>query len=350
MNSVKRALPWTIRIIVSFLFLLSAAAKLYPSPYFALSTFEVKQLYPMGFSEDLAAYFSRTLIGIELALGVLMLLPFYLKRIVIPTTALMLLIFIAHLTIEILTIGNTGNCGCFGSLMPMTPLQAVIKNIFSVGLLALLFRMQKTADKKQFLPMLNVVLASVLIVFVLGMKKSSGKSKPMASNIEIDSSVNNAEESIDTVKDLTVKDTLKVLVNPGPKKKKSGFASIFPKIDEGKKILCFFAPDCDHCRATGKLLTKLKKENKDFPKIQIIFMDEAPEVIPDFFKFAGAEYPYYVMDIIEFWKNLGKDGTISRDVPGVMYLWNGNLQKLYHGTEAKQFNADSFKKLLAKEK
>jgi thiol-disulfide isomerase/thioredoxin len=350
MNSVKRALPWTIRIIVSFLFLLSAVAKLYPSPYFALSTFEVKQLYPMGFSEDLAAYFSRTLIGIELSLGILLLLPYYLKRMVIPATALMLLIFIAHLTIEILTVGNTGNCGCFGSLMPMTPLQAVIKNIFSVGLLAVLFRMQKTADKKQFLPILNVVLASVLIVFVLGMKKSSGKSKPMASNIEIDSSVNNAEESIDSVKDLTVEDTLKVLVNPGPKKKKSGFASIFPKIDEGKKILCFFAPDCDHCRATGKLLTKLKKENKDFPKIQIIFMDEAPEVIPDFFKFAGAEYPYYVMDIIEFWKNLGKDGTISRDVPGVMYLWNGNLQKLYHGTEAKQFSADSFKKLIAKEK
>ena len=58
MESIKRALPWTIRITVSFLFLLSAAAKLYPSPYFALSTFEVQQLYPMGFSEDLAAYFT----------------------------------------------------------------------------------------------------------------------------------------------------------------------------------------------------------------------------------------------------------------------------------------------------
>ena len=346
MNSVNRALPWTIRITVSFLFLLSAVAKLYPSPYFALATFEVQQLYPMGFSEDLAAYFSRTLIGVELALGILLLLPFYLKRIVIPATALMLLIFIIHLTIEILTAGNKGNCGCFGSLMPMTPLQAVIKNIISIGLLAVLYKMYKAEDKKQFLPMLNVVLASVLIVFMLGMKRSSGNTTPNTTESPTptaDTIVN----KVDTVNKVTVVDTLKVVENPGPTKKKSGYASIFPKIDEGKKILCFFAPDCDHCRATGKLLTKLKKENKDFPKIQIIFMDEAPEVIPDFFKFAGAEYPYIVMDIIEFWKRLGKDGKVSRSVPGVMYLWNGNVQKLYHGTEGKQFNAKSLKKLLA---
>jgi thiol-disulfide isomerase/thioredoxin len=197
--------------------------------------------------------------------------------------------------------------------------------------------------------MLNVVLASVLIVFMLGMKRSSGNTTPNTTESPTptaDTIVN----KVDTVNKVTVVDTLKVVENPGPTKKKSGYASIFPKIDEGKKILCFFAPDCDHCRATGKLLTKLKKENKDFPKIQIIFMDEAPEVIPDFFKFAGAEYPYIVMDIIEFWKRLGKDGKVSRSVPGVMYLWNGNVQKLYHGTEGKQFNAKSLKKLLANEK
>ena len=66
MKSIKQALPWTIRIGVSTLFLLSAVAKLYPTPYFALTTFEVKQLVPMGFSDSLAAYFSRILIGVEL--------------------------------------------------------------------------------------------------------------------------------------------------------------------------------------------------------------------------------------------------------------------------------------------
>ena len=74
----KENLSWILRLIISALFLLSAVAKLYPSPYFAISTFEVKQLYPLGFSEGFAPYFSRILIGIEFALGIAILLKDYL--------------------------------------------------------------------------------------------------------------------------------------------------------------------------------------------------------------------------------------------------------------------------------
>ena len=103
----------SVRIILSALFLVSAAAKLYPSPYFALTTFEMKQLLPMGFTETTAAYFSRTLIGCELALGILLLQPHYFKRLVLPMSFLILFIFSSHLSYEIITTGNKGNCGCF---------------------------------------------------------------------------------------------------------------------------------------------------------------------------------------------------------------------------------------------
>ena len=66
MTAKEKYVPIAIRISISFLFLLSAVAKLYPSPYFAISTFEVKQLYPLGFSADVAPFFSRILIGIEI--------------------------------------------------------------------------------------------------------------------------------------------------------------------------------------------------------------------------------------------------------------------------------------------
>ncbi len=78
----------------------------------------------MGFNEDFAAYFSRILIGIELGLGVLILQPHYLKKLIVPGTFLMLVVFIIELAYEIVTGGNSGNCGCFGSLLPMTPLEA----------------------------------------------------------------------------------------------------------------------------------------------------------------------------------------------------------------------------------
>ena len=78
MEAKKNYISWSIRIVVSALFILSALAKLskgqlLDSPYFAISTFEVKQLYTLGFSESIAPYFSRTLIGIEMALGLLLL-------------------------------------------------------------------------------------------------------------------------------------------------------------------------------------------------------------------------------------------------------------------------------------
>src|SRR5205814_123197 len=133
-------LPWTIRILISFLFLLSAVAKMYPSPYFAISTFEVKQLYPMGFNETFASYFSRILIGLEIGLGILILQSNYLKKLIVPGTFLMLAVFVVELTVEsIMNGGNSGNCGCFGSLLPMTPIEAIVKNIVSMSMLGYLY-------------------------------------------------------------------------------------------------------------------------------------------------------------------------------------------------------------------
>ena len=96
--------------------------------------------------------------------------------------------------------------------------------------------------------------------------------------------------------------------------------------------------------ATAKELTELKKADPNFPDIQMIFMDEAAEEIPKFFKFAGAEYPNLVLDIIAFWGAIGK----TNDTPGVVYLWNGNVQKFYNGTEKDKFNKVEFKNIVKK--
>jgi uncharacterized membrane protein YphA (DoxX/SURF4 family) len=168
MENFRKYLPWALRIIVAFLFIISAVAKLYPSPYFAISTFEVKQLYPMGFSEDMAAYFSRILIGIEFALGLLLLQPHYLKRLVIPATSLLLIVFIVHLAITTFSGGNSGNCGCFGELLPMTPVEAIIKNIIALAMLIWLYiLLPKEFDRRNFWVLTTVTFASILAIFML---------------------------------------------------------------------------------------------------------------------------------------------------------------------------------------
>ncbi|MEY4658588.1 MAG: TlpA family protein disulfide reductase [Crocinitomicaceae bacterium] len=337
MNKSLNISSWSIRAIVAGLFLISALGKIYPDPsmYGTISTFEVQQLYPMGFSELLAKYFSRSLIGIEFALGFLLLFPFNLKKWVIPSIILMLSVFCIHLTIEIITKGNSGNCGCFGSLLPMTPLQAIVKNLLSIGLLVVLvWKLDEVLPKKSnYLAMTNVVTACVLAMFMLVplFKKpatSSEASLPSIPHSHV-TVVTPAAGSDNSVQTLTPADTTKAKLPEGPKQKKSGFAKYYANIDQGKKILCFFAPSCEHCQATAKELTDMRKSIPDFPEMQILFMDEAPEEIPNFFKFAGASYPYKVIEIIEFWNAIGNE----KNVPGVCYLWNGNVMKFYEGPE-----------------
>ena len=355
MQNVKKYFPWFVRILISGLFLLSAFAKIYPDPsfYFSITAFEFKQLVPMGFTMETAVYFSRIIIGIEFAIGILLLFPYNIKKFIIPATILMLAVFSVHLIIEILTGGNQGNCGCFGALLPMTPLQALIKNLLSIGLLTLvLYKFSnELVEKNNFLITTNITTLCILALFMLIPIQKKTTVSPSPTGYTEDTTIVKDSIIVKQITDSTKKDdvvikdtTKKIIVVAGPKKVKSIYSKYFPKIDDGKKILCFFAPTCDHCMATAKELTELKKADPNFPDIQMIFMDEAAEEIPKFFKFAGAEYPNLVLDIIAFWGAIGK----MNETPGVVYLWNGNVQKFYNGTEKDKFNKVEFKNIVKK--
>jgi hypothetical protein len=345
-------ISWILRLIISALFIVSAVAKLYPSPYFAISTFEVKQLYPLGFSEGFAPYFSRILIGIEFALGIAILLKDYLKKITIPATILLLSVFVIHLSYTTFVSGNAGNCGCFGELLPMTPVEAIIKNIIAIGLLIWLFKILPADKKSNFWLLKSVGLGCILALFMLA------PIRPVAEVIEepISEIQDNLGVVVDTSALLTIeepktvitKDTIKKAdekkTEDAPKKVKSGYEKYFPGIDNDKKILCYFVPGCDHCMDTAKELNEMLKKDKNFPPIYVIFMNEEPEKIPTFFEFAGTKFPYKMIDVIPFWTELG-DG---RDTPGVKYLWNGNEFKYYDGINENKFNGAEFKKLIKK--
>lgn len=359
-TSTKNILAWTLRIVVGLLFIVSALAKLskselLDSPYFAISTFEVKQLYTLGFSQTIAPYFSRILIGIELALGILLLQKHYLKRFIVPITVVMLLVFIFHLSYLIMTNGNSGNCGCFGELIPMTPAESIVKNIIAIGLLAgLCFLLPKENEKHNFWILALGLILPIAALFILVPIRSTNENpytvSPVIDSLKIDSTA----IPIDTVtadKPIAVikKDSLKEDTDnsPEPKKIKSGYAKFYPNIDNGKQLLCFFVPGCDHCQLAAKELTELRKKDKNFPPVSIIFMNEEPEKIPEFFSIAGAQYPYKIIEIIPFYDLMGE----NKNTPGVKYLWNGNEVKYWYNSEGEhQFHGSQLPPLLSKTK
>lgn len=348
MSKIKNILPWSIRIIISFLFLLSAIAKLYPSPDMGIYLFEIKQLVPLGIDICYAPYFSRFLIATEVAIGIAILQPHFLKRFVVPVATLMLIVFSIHLTYTIFSAGNSGNCGCFGELIPMSPFQALVKNIIGIALLAYLYFNCSDREKgKNSFSLLSLLYIGITLLMFLLLPFCPCSCNSDSKEVIIkDDAIDLSDDSVIVSDSISKTDT--IIKKPidikdlGPKKRRSKYRQHVRGIDEGKKILCFFSPGCGHCQDAVIEISKLSKQRKDFPEVYIIFMDEEAEKIPQFIKKSGRKFSYKKMDIASFY---GLMGT-TKDTPGVVYLWNGNVRAFFDGPIESSKNAFTSKKLL----
>ncbi len=400
----KNAIAWIIRIVIFILFLVSALAKMYKSivpleP--SIWGFE-KQLVDLGICDWCwAHYLARIIIGIELALAFAILQPHLLKKIVIPVTIALLAAFCIHLGIQMAELGifADSNCGCFGELIPMTPFEAFVKNIIAIGLLVWLFKLLPT-KKESWRNMINLIaifLACALFMFIAFPFCPCGKENPntIATSLPLKDTAQIVEtetKQIDSIQTALANDSLlsanekqriqdslnlaktnlekeeaarkkaeeerkvkeaeeaKKAVAAGPKAVVSRFATMNTfsgkkvNVDQGKKTICMFAPGCDHCQHTAKLLGELAKKGNT-PPVFIYFMDEEPEKIPEFFEKAGVTFPYQVLGIGNFWDLLSEGST-----PGVFGMWNGNIIQTYEGIAENEFDLEKFKKFALPQK
>jgi hypothetical protein len=332
-------ISWTLRVLLCGLFVFSAITKMLP-----LTPFE-KQLVDLGFADwHTAPYYARLIIGIELGLGIALIQNHFFKRLVIPLTALLLVAFCIHLSYQI-AIGQGGNCGCFGQFIEMTPTEALIKNIVTLGFLGWLFFISKekqSANRFSFLLLIwSFSTLFMFMAFQFAPFKELDTLTTDTTNIPWEPETPVTPQGVDTTQ-TQIPITPTVVVNPGPAAVVSKFAklNVFSgmkvKIDEGKRIVCFFIPGCDHCREAAKALTELSKD-PNFPKVYVYFGDEEVEKIDEFFQVAGKPYPYQVLGMGEFFTLMGPQG----ETPGILYMWNGNIQKSYFGD---QFNKEDLKK------
>lgn len=224
--------------LIGGVFLFSAYTKLYPIEPFEYTFVD------LGISNwQTAPFIARILIGLEFLISFALIIQLQLKRITYKLSIFTLLIFCLYLILEIIFSGNKGNCGCFGTTLFMTPLQALIKNIIMLIILVLLYKFHDGWG-------VGKLAGGIFIVSVL-----SAISLPFILNpVELNYSeayLNKPEKNYKLELD-SLYSKAKLTVPP-------------KTLSLGKHIIAFMSLTCPHCRIASKKMHIMHEHNPTIP-------------------------------------------------------------------------------------
>ena len=325
---MNNKLIWILRFIIGSLFILSAISKLFPIEAFDLT------IVNQGITNwNLAPYLSRFIISVELFLGISFFVTPFVKKIAIPYSFLLLMVFCIHLVYLISTESGSKSCGCFGELIPMSSLEALIKNLILIFILFLLhkyFLYEKKTIYSFAFAVFSIVFAGVFLIFQVKPYNIPPKDDSHVQSIDSAQtiSVSPLEKNLDTV--LAKKETSVVKKNDdlektSPPKTVSVFAAFKEfsnnqnvNLDEGIKLVCLFSLDCEDCMETAHKLGQARKDWNNFPPLYILFLGEE-EQVKGFFETAETTFLYKIISPQTFFP------LIKDYPPRIVLLNNGNV-------------------------
>lgn len=225
-------------ILLGAVFLYSGYTKLYPIEPFEYTFVD------LGIAGwNTAPFIARLLVALEFACGGLLILNFRLRRFTIPLVASLLVVFCIYLAGILMTKGNNGNCGCFGEYLPMTPLQAIIKNVGLLLMCGLIYAMARPAEWR-----FMKYIAALLCITALAL--------PFILNpVDLQSSKNLQPQSVNYKVPL---DLLYESENP-----KNAKPTI--ELRTGKHIIAYLSLTCPHCKIAAQKIHTLHKMNPAIP-------------------------------------------------------------------------------------
>jgi hypothetical protein len=249
-----------LQLLLAITFLFSAYTKAVGPGFFEIT------LMDQGIAPNrvIAVYLARFFIGLEFALGFLMLLPFYIKQLM-HFTFFLLGGFTLHL-IYLWSIGDTDNCGCFGEMISMTPEQSIIKNIIMLAIAIAVF---KTAETKKIKKTIPVVFSAVTII-------SMWIILPIP---------NHNEFPFDNFTRFETRGRV--------------------DLSSGEKLVAIFNLDCEHCQETANELAKLKRSVENFPELYVLYFQEGSTSVEDFESITQSSFPYDLIEVNTFFDLIG---------------------------------------------
>jgi thiol-disulfide isomerase/thioredoxin len=246
----------------------------------------------MGINSQLwAGVIARVMIGLEFVIAALLLAHIFLKQVTYPLTIGVLIVFTVYLIIQVMMYGKEGNCGCFGEDLPMTPLNAIWKNLGMIAITASLYFLYPVKPYKHQ-EWISVVVAMIAIVIPFIVDPISSGTTPKTENKPINMDALYAKDTIPSV-----------------------------ELRQGKHIVAFMSLTCPHCRKAAKKLAIVHKKNPQIPIFMVLAGN--PDNKKKFFDDTKSEDVPYVMfrDPEEFLKMAGSG------VPAIFYINNNVIER-----------------------
>jgi hypothetical protein len=250
MRHVARFVLILLSIATGATFLYSAYTKMWPIQPFEYTIVEYLHLPWL-----MAAIVARGMIGLEAALGGLMVLHLFgNKKQVLKMAAALLIILSLYLIWLWASAGNDVNCGCFGDAIWMSPGASLVKNAVLLLVTFLLLRFHKGLSfKSDGWVTVGLFVTGIGLPFAL-YPMSIGKP------------------------DWLKKEGYKLEVGPLYKPIKDDTAALkipypdVPPVDvaRGKHIIAFVSPSCEHCRIAARKMSLMKRSDTSLPFMMVI--------------------------------------------------------------------------------
>lgn len=287
-----------IRVVIGSVFIISAALKLFPIAPFEILFVKLHFANWLG-----ASIIARLVIAFEFVLGGLIITNISISKTLHFSiyTLIGFSLFLLYLKIYM---NYNDNCGCFGSIIKMKPIESIIKNVVLIFLI--IFTLKYHNLKPYFSQKVKLFIALGIII--------TGLASPFIAN---PLNLNDSEGNY--------------VIKPGKfvtfKKLESINFNSQKNINllKGKKLVCFLSLKCNACKHSASKLSALQKLNNNSLPIYFIFLevDDTTTNLKKFFEETDARnIPYTIFSPKEFFR------VSDNNIPFIMSLDNGEIKNL----------------------
>lgn len=287
-----------LRILIGIVFIVSAILKLSP-----IAPFENLLLKLDVVPWDFVPFVARAIIGFEFMLGIILIVNLYIKF-VLRLTLFTLIGFTLFLLYLHVFVSSEENCGCFGEIVELNPVESIIKNLLLLVFVVYLLR-NKSLSPLKFLVKYHSLIAIGFITISFSL--------PFIFNVPI-----------------TAGEEGNYVVKPGMKISHPSIRSVVfntkdtADLAQGKHVICFSSLSCNTCKYAISKLESIHKKNPEFA-ISIIFLDVPHRdslllVVKE--KTGLQTIPYSFIQSRDFFE------TSHNKLPFIMFVDNGQIKNL----------------------